>query len=107
RPGPTAAWRSLPAVLLPQDGRDRPEQELQVVSDGDPAEVAEVHTDPLTERDPRPSLNLPDAGQARHDVQPLVVPGLTGCRFGARQRPGSDETHLSPQHVPQLRQFIN
>ena len=63
-----------------------------------------IHSTKATRERP---VDLPDARQPRCHVQPLPVPTAAGLGLGARQGAWTDQRHVAPQHVPELRQLVD
>ena len=53
------------------------------------------------------AFDLPNARQARSDMQPFLMPRGARGRFVTRQGAWPHERHFAFDHVPKLRQFID
>src|SRR5881628_714775 len=93
--------------VTPQDGRDRPEQDLGVHPQVPAGGVTELQLDALLVGDVGAPAYGPQARDARADAQDL--PGaLAEIRHFVRDdRPRPDETHVAPEHIEDLRQLVD
>ena len=76
------------------------------------ADITEVQLDHRFERQIAPALHLPKTSEAWRHARALLRPrgelsALTvGIQIAGRQRPWPDQAHISPQHIKELRQFV-
>ncbi len=69
--------------------------------------ISEIQADHVIKLDPASTTHLPETGNARlHFQDSLPVPCLVGCYFVRNRRTRSDQRHFSPEHIQELRKFI-
>src|SRR5437899_13033615 len=94
-------------VTLPSENcRDREKQDLQVASQRDALYILDVEIRMFVHLSVATRLDLPETGQARLDRVPVVLPGLVAGDDTLQLRSGTDETQLSRDYVPKLRQLV-
>src|SRR2546422_7853354 len=49
---------------------------------------------------------LPQPGDPGLDAKPVELPVVVRLKLVRQRRPGSNQTHLAPEHIEQLRQLI-
>src|SRR2546428_5190569 len=91
-PGSPGRSRSV----LSQDGRDGSEQDQQVTPRRPRLDVVDVQPDHVVVRQPRPSADLPQSGDAGADVQASAVPVLVQRYLVAKRGPGTYQAHVAP-----------
>src|SRR3954452_18741033 len=57
-------------------------------------------------RDLVPAVYLPRTGNARNDDEPHKVVRFVMRELGRHAGPRSDKAHFAPEHIPELRQFV-
>src|ERR671937_417032 len=105
---PAERATSMPLVraALREHGGERPQDEPDVAPHRPVGDIQVVELDHLVEWDVGPTEHLPETGEAGSQGQPAAAPAVHQPVLRFDQRPRSDETHLAPQHVPQLRQLV-
>ena len=98
--------RRSDARTLAERGRDGPQQQLEVGGKTQVVDVLEVDLGVFVHQPFTAARHLPQAGDARLDGVPAVLPRLV-VRDDRRQlRTGTDKAHLTAQHVPELRKLV-
>src|SRR6185503_11475394 len=70
--------------------------------------VPQVQVDPAVEVHERAApIHLPEAGNAGKHAKSLHLPGRVTLDLVGERRPRPDETHVTFEHVPQLRQLVD
>ena len=71
-----------------------------------PRDVHVVELHHLVERHVVAAGDLPQAGDARRDVEALLGPAAAAGRFVDPERPWADQAHLAAQHVEELGHLV-
>src|SRR3972149_1396578 len=93
---------TLMRASLFQNSRDGAPENLDVQRQAAPLDVSDVQPQAVVEFRLAAPEELPQAGDARDDVQPLGLPQAVGLGR-ERGRPRADEAHLAVEHVADLR----
>src|SRR5689334_2408909 len=88
------------------DGGHCAKHQADVGPQGPVGDVEVVEPDHLLERQARSTEHLPEAGQARDEVDPAPTPAVQLAVLRVDQRSWPHEAHLPLEHVPELRQLI-
>src|SRR3954453_21247831 len=88
------------------DRDDRANQQLDVAPERPVRDVQVVQREHLLEGDVRAAMDLPEAGQARHQVGATAEAPGDALVLVLRQRARADEAHVAAQDVHELRQFV-
>src|SRR5579863_4536400 len=96
-----------PSVSAPLDqSQQRPKHNPQILPQTPRPDVFPVQVHPALERGITTRHHLPQPGNSGHYIQPCQVFDLVSRKVVQRMRTRADQAHLSFQHVPQLRQFV-
>src|SRR5580704_7203492 len=99
------AESSIP--LRPQHHRQGLQQNLRVQSQTPPFDVLEIERHIRFERRIAPRRHLPQSRHSRLYIQPPQIFRSISLDIVHRMWPRSDQTHISQNHVDELRQFVN
>jgi GDPmannose 4,6-dehydratase len=98
---------AIPAYALTADyGREAANEYPQIKPEGLVLDVPDVHLEPRLPTLSVPAVDLCPAGHAGTDLVTPRLPGRVAREVFDEQRPWSDQTHVSPHHVPQLGEFV-
>src|SRR5919202_85875 len=86
--------------------RQRPQDQPHVRPQGPVGDVQVVELDHLLERDARAAQDLPQAGEARRQVDARAQPAVQLAMLGLDERARADEAHLALEDVPELRELV-
>ena len=98
---------ALVGALATDNGARCAEKNFQIEPGRPFSGIAKVEPDHFVERDSAASIDLPETGDAGlHFQNPAAMPGLISSYFIGNRRSRSDQRHLTPQHIEELRQFV-
>lgn len=97
--------RSIGAAAQ-DDGRDRAKADAQVAHQALPGDVGGVERHAVGIVGIAPPADLPGAGDARPHREIALDRVAVTDHLGLDDRARSDEAHLAPQYVPELRQLV-
>lgn len=69
-------------------------------------DVPQVEGEPPLPTERIPSMHLGPSGDSRRHIVAAQLDGRISFHILSHQRPGTNQAHVSAQHVQQLRQFI-
>ena len=96
----------MPVRRPAEHQRDGLEDQAEVLPERPVRDVEVVEPDHLLERDVAAAEHLPEAGDARLQLEALARPVVDVLVLLEDQRPRADEAHLAAEDVEQLRQLV-
>src|SRR5580704_17785772 len=82
-----------------ENRRQSHQNQLHVAPQGLGPDVPPVHTNPFSEADAGTPLDLPDARQARRNIEPAAVPRRAPIALFDGERSRSDKRHIPAQNI--------
>src|SRR6266536_1857922 len=89
-----------------QNGRNRPQQNLQIQRRRPVVDVLQVELHPVIEIDLVPAADLPETSQARLHGEAAAVPAAVRLHLFRDRRARPDQAHVALEHIPELRQLV-
>ncbi len=84
----------------------RAPEDRQVLHDRPVVDVVEVEAHRVVPREVGAAGDLPEAGEARADVEATLHVDLVATHLGGQGGPGADEAHVAGDDVEQLRELV-
>src|SRR3712207_2502036 len=97
-----ACRRALVGAAAAEDGGDGAQEDAQVEAKRPVLDVVQVEHYHLVEAQLAAAAHLPEARHAGRCLQPAELPGLVLGHLARQGRAGSDEAHVTAQHVDEL-----
>src|SRR5437867_688581 len=89
-----------------ENRRHRAGQDLQVEAERPVLDVVDVEHDPFVEAELAATADLPQAGDAGYDLEAAPLPLFVALDLVGDRWTWPNQAHLTPQHVPELRNLV-
>src|SRR4029450_13684624 len=93
-------------LSLPEHHRGRAQEQAEVEAERPTPRVHDVEVECFAERGVRARLNLPKPREARWNEESLEMVGCIEFELVRNRGSGTDERHVSTEHVEDLRQLV-
>src|SRR5687768_2789354 len=94
-------------ALAREHRRYGPDEDPEIGGERLPTDVLEVKAHPLVESQAAAAGHLPQAGDARLDVETAALPGLVLLGLLGQRRTRTDQAHVALEHVEELGQLVH